>query len=219
MLHFIQVHRTLSVKGVQIYSVETKAWRVSEHFMTHCKVVWLFFLVLCAISPHQGSIESRKIRPKSPRNQWKPFIQLIFSSFHFMFQCSFFLLKGLFTIKYLWPKTAKRSFSFFFEKPVFQSGRERLDCEQALLFRRPNQTSREDVSERRSRDVPVPPHPAFFASRLACLSRVYFSRYPQNGELARRLGGGWGLWARNVAHRTCRKLCVLPTSKQNSVRA
>ena len=27
-----------------------------------------------------------------------------------------------------------------------------------------------------------------FASPLACLSRVYFSRYPPNGELARRLG-------------------------------
>ena len=38
------------------------------------------------------------------------------------------------------------------------------------------------------------------------------------GELARRLGGAWGLWARNVAHRTCRKLCVLSTLKQNSVR-
>ena len=94
MLHFIQVHRTLSVKGVQIHSVESKTWRVSAHFITHYQNVWLFFLVLCAISPHQGSIESRKIRPKSPRNQWKPFIQLIFSSFNFMFQCFFFYLKG-----------------------------------------------------------------------------------------------------------------------------
>ena len=163
MLHFIQVHRTLSVKGVQIHSVETKAWRVSAHFITHYQNVWLFFLVLCAISPHQGSIESRKIRPKSPRNQWKPFIQLIFSSFHFMFQC-FFLPKGLFTIKYFWPKTAKRSFSFFFEKPVFQSGCGRLACEQALLFGRPKRAAREHVSR-----FPRPP-----LSRL--LSRVYFSR-------------------------------------------
>ena len=175
MLHFIQVHRTLSVKGVQIYSVKTIAWRVSSHFITHYEVVWLFFLVLCAISPHQGSIESRKIRPKSPRNQWTPFIQLIFSSFHFMFQCSFFLLKGLFTVKYLWPKTAKRSFSFFFEKPVFQSGSARFACEQALLFGRTKRAAREHVSERRSREVPVPLHPAF-ASSLAFFSRVYFSR-------------------------------------------
>ena len=36
--------------------------------------------------------------------------------------------------------------------------------------------------EPRENSLPV------FASPLACLSRVYFSRYPQNGELARRLG-------------------------------
>ena len=36
--------------------------------------------------------------------------------------------------------------------------------------------------ELRENSLPV------FASPLACLSRVYFSRYPQNGELARRLG-------------------------------
>ena len=199
MLHVIQAHRTFSVKGVQIYSVETKAWRVSARFITHYQVVWLFFLVLCAISPHQGSIESREIRPKSPRNQWTPFIQLIsICSFHVsMF---FFLLKGLFTIKYFSPKTAKRSFSFS-QKPVFQSDSGRLACEQALLFGRPK---REYVSERRSREVPVPPHLAFASS----LARLLFM-----------IGGGWGLWARNIAHRTCRKLCVLPTSKQNSVRA
>ena len=81
MLHFIQVHGTFSVKGVQIYSVETKAWRVSEHFITHYEVVWLFFLVLCAFSPHWGSIESWKMHPESPQNQWTPFIQLTFSSF------------------------------------------------------------------------------------------------------------------------------------------
>ena len=40
--------------------------------------------------------------------------------------------------------------------------RRNLACEQALLFGR--------------------------ASPLACLSRVYFSRYPPNAELARRLG-------------------------------
>ena len=188
MLHFIQVHRTLSVKGVQIYSVETKAWRVSSHFITHYEVVWLFFLVLCAISPHQGSIESRKIRPKSPRNQWTPFIQLIFSSFHFMFQCSFFLLKGLFTVKYLWPKTAKRSFSFFFEKPVFQSGRGRLDCEQALLFRRPNRTSREDVSEPRRAGSPAP---RFRVSSRVPLVRLLFTISPKwRACLQARLGGG-----------------------------
>ena len=36
--------------------------------------------------------------------------------------------------------------------------------------------------EPRENSLPV------FASPLACLSRVYFSRYPPNGELARRLG-------------------------------
>ena len=127
MLYFIQVRRTFFVKGVQIYSVETKAWRVSVHFITHYQIVWLFFLVLCDISPHQGSIESKKIHPKSPRNQWTPFFQLTFSSFHFMFQ-SFFSPKGLFTIKHFWPKTAKRPFSFS-QKPVFRSASGRFSRE------------------------------------------------------------------------------------------
>ena len=49
--------------------------------ITHYEVVWLFFLVLCAFSPHWGSIESWKMHPESPQNQWTPFIQLTFSSF------------------------------------------------------------------------------------------------------------------------------------------
>ena len=43
-----------------------------------------------------------------------------------------------------------------------------------------------------------------------------FSRVPL-ARLLFTIGGGCGLWARNIAHRTCRKLCVLPTLKQNSV--
>ena len=45
-----------------------------------------------------------------------------------------------------------------------------IACEQALLFGRAKRAARE-----RTR------------GRLACLSRVYFSRYPPNGELAHRL--------------------------------
>ena len=47
--------------------------------------------------------------------------------------------------------------------------------EQALLFGRAKRAAGERASERRS----------------ACLSRVYFSRYPPNGELARRLQPTW----------------------------
>ena len=54
-----------------------------------------------------------------------------------------------------------------------------LAFEQALLFGRAKRAVQERASERRSREGP--------ASPLACLSRVYFSRYPPNGELARRL--------------------------------
>ena len=204
MLHFIQVHRTLSVKGVQIHSVETKAWRVSAHFITHYQNVWLFFLVLCAISPHQGSIESRKIHPKSPQNQWTPFIQLTFSSF----QCFnvFFLLKGLFTIKYFWPKTAKRSF-YFSQKPVFQSGSE-------IRLRASSPIWADEASRARTREWAAKPRGAGSpAPRFRVFSRVLLAR------LLFTIGGGCGLWARNIAHRTCRKLCVLPTLKQNSVRA
>ena len=56
-----------------------------------------------------------------------------------------------------------------------------LACEQALLFGRAKRAAREGASERRMREGPA------VASPLACLSRVYFSRYPPNGELARRL--------------------------------
>ena len=45
-------------------------------------------------------------------------------------------------------------------------------CEQALLFGRTKRAAREHASER---------------APLACLSRIYFSLYPPNGELARRL--------------------------------
>ena len=53
---------------------------------------------------------------------------------------------------------------------------------------------REGTSERWSREgtgggppPPPPPTPSAVASPLACHSRVYISRYPPNGELARRL--------------------------------
>ena len=58
-----------------------------------------------------------------------------------------------------------------------------IACEQALLFGRAKRAARERAIEPRSREGPPPA----VASPLACLSRVYFSRYPPNGELARRL--------------------------------
>ena len=193
MLHFIQVHRPLSVKGVQIHSVETTAWRVSVHFITHYQIVWLFFLVLCAISPHQGSTESRKMRPKSPRNQWTPFIQLTFSSFE-CFNVFFFTERVVHHLNISDQRLQNGRFIFlknrFFKVVAGDSPASKL----SYLGGR---------SEPRSREVPVPRTPL---SRL--LARLLFT-----------IGGGCGLWARNIAHRTCRKLCVLPTLKQNSVRA
>ena len=53
-------------------------------------------------------------------------------------------------------------------------------CEQALLIGRAMRVTRERPSERRSRAGQRAP--------LACLPRVYVSRYPPNRELARRLG-------------------------------
>ena len=58
-----------------------------------------------------------------------------------------------------------------------------IACVQALLFGRAKRAARERAIEPRSRKGPPPA----VASPLACLSRVYFSRYPPNGELARRL--------------------------------
>ena len=52
-----------------------------------------------------------------------------------------------------------------------------IACEQALLFGRAKRAARERVSERGSCE-----------GRSRLLSRVYFSLYPPNGELARRLG-------------------------------
>ena len=43
------------------------------------------------------------------------------------------------------------------------------------------------ISHKFSFVSPAPPPPPAFASPLACLSRVYFSRFFSNGELARRL--------------------------------
>ena len=80
-----------------------------------------------------------------------------------------------------------------------------LACEQALLFGRAKRAVRERASERRSREGPVSP--------LACLSRVYFSRYPPSGELARSrrlvpdlgvsriIQESWHRWTRSCAHR------------------
>ena len=55
-----------------------------------------------------------------------------------------------------------------------------LASEQALIFGREKRAAQERVSERRGREVPLPP----FGTPLACLSLVYFSRYPPNGALA-----------------------------------
>ena len=51
----------------------------------------------------------------------------------------------------------------------------KLACEQALLFGLAKRAARERVSKRERRKGP------------RFLSRVYFSRYPPNGELSRRL--------------------------------
>ena len=72
-----------------------------------------------------------------------------------------------------------------------QRPKRRVAYKQALLFGWAKQAVRERASER-SREGPkkssLCPAPAF-ASPLACLSRVHFSWYPSNGELARRLRG------------------------------
>ena len=201
MLHFIQVHRTLSVKGVQIYSVETKAWRVSAcifHYTLPNRLIVLPRSLCYLPSPRKHR------KPENASGIPTESINAFHSTYFFFFSFHvsmffFFLLKGLFTIKYFWPKTAKRSFSFS-QKPVFQSGSGRLACEQALLFGRPKRAAKP-----RGAGSPVP--------RFRVFSRVPLAR------LLFTVGGGWGLWARNIAHRTCRKLCVLPMLKQNSVRA
>ena len=56
-----------------------------------------------------------------------------------------------------------------------ESDAAKLTCEQVLLFGRAKRAARERVSERERREGP------------RFLSRVYFSRYPPNGEPARRL--------------------------------
>ena len=58
-----------------------------------------------------------------------------------------------------------------------------LASEQALIFGREKRAAQERVSERRGREGPLPP----FGTPLACLSRIYFSRYPQMESLLRRL--------------------------------
>ena len=47
--------------------------------------------------------------------------------------------------------------------------------------------TRQRAPKPRGAEGPLSPLPLALASPLACLSRVYFSRYPPNGELARRL--------------------------------
>ena len=61
-----------------------------------------------------------------------------------------------------------------------------LTWEQALLFGR----------AKRGEEGPFSPLPPALASLLARLSRVYFSQYPPNGELARRLVSNlwWNSW-------------------------
>ena len=58
------------------------------------------------------------------------------------------------------------------------------------LFGRAKQAARERASERRSREGPRKERALLFLNQpalLRLLSRVYFSRYLPNGELARRL--------------------------------
>ena len=52
----------------------------------------------------------------------------------------------------------------------------------------PRENARTSAKPRRAEERSFP-HPPAFASPLACLSRVYVSRYFPNGELARRLAG------------------------------
>ena len=56
----------------------------------------------------------------------------------------------------------------------------RITCEQALLLSRAR-------AARVAEESPFPPTTPAFASLFARLSRVYFSRYPTNEELACRL--------------------------------
>ena len=76
-----------------------------------------------------------------------------------------------------------------------------LACEQALLFGRAKRAARERASERRSREGPA------VASPLACLSRVYFSQYPPNGELARRLHCSFK-WTQAINYRIYANKCM-----------
>ena len=55
-----------------------------------------------------------------------------------------------------------------------------LASEQALIFGREKRAAQERVSERRGLEGPLPS----FGTPLACLSRVYFTRYAPTGELA-----------------------------------
>ena len=61
-------------------------------------------------------------------------------------------------------------------------------CEQALHLGEPSEPRECDTRERttKPREASSPPPPALVFP-LACHSRVYFSRYPPNGKLARRL--------------------------------
>ena len=61
-------------------------------------------------------------------------------------------------------------------------------------------TTRERAPQPRGAQWPSSPLPPALASPLACLSRVYFSRYPPNGELARRVVSNlwWNSWTIRV---------------------
>ena len=61
-----------------------------------------------------------------------------------------------------------------------------VTCEQALLFGRAKQAARglgKESLRRSLMNFHLSPLPPAFASPLACLSRVYFSRYPQMESL------------------------------------
>ena len=59
---------------------------------------------------------------------------------------------------------------------------------------------REGAADPRGAEGPFSPPPLALASPLACHSRVYFSRYPPNGELACRLVSTlwWNSWTIRV---------------------
>ena len=110
---------------------------------------------------------------KSIQNPHKINERLSFNLLFLLFNVFFFYWKGCSPLNI--SDHRLQNGRFIFLKNRFFKVVARFACEQALLFGRTKRAAREHVSERRSREVPVPLHPAF-ASSLAFFSRVYFSR-------------------------------------------